>query len=53
MKQRWGVRYPISGVHTCPFGRKQADMIHYLALVNGVLGAEVVTETGDGVWRKA
>ncbi|AXH67891.1 hypothetical protein J4T99_gp086 [Mycobacterium phage Bromden] len=50
MRERWGVRYPISGVHTCPFGRKQADMIHLLALMNGVTEAVVVVDDGDG-WR--
>ncbi|QDH93014.1 hypothetical protein SEA_STEPHIG9_68 [Mycobacterium phage Stephig9] len=48
---KWGVIYPISGVHECPFGKKQAEMIWFLALQNGI-SAHVVVNHGDGQWRK-
>lgn len=50
VKERWGSRYPRSGVHECPFGKEQAELITLLALRNGV-DAEVVVDWGDGVWR--
>jgi len=46
---KWGVRYQISGVHECPFGKKQAEMIWNMAVLNGV-EAEIVLNI-DGVWR--
>lgn len=48
--ERWGSRYPISGVHLCPYGKPQATLITQLAQINGV-EAETVVDWGDGVWR--
>ncbi|AXQ63574.1 hypothetical protein SEA_DIXON_68 [Mycobacterium phage Dixon] len=48
---KWGVRYPISGVHECPFGKRQAEMIWFLAIRYGVRDPEVVVDHGDGIWR--
>jgi len=39
---KWGVHYPRSGFHECPFGADQASMIEYLAIANGVAARRVV-----------
>lgn len=51
MTERWGTKYPVSGVHACPFGREQAVGITGLAQVCGVDAVGVV-DWGDGVWRE-
>lgn len=51
-KERWGVRYPISGVHECPFGKEQAQLIQLLAIRNGVVDPALVCDYGDGIWRE-
>lgn len=48
MPEKFGVRYPISGVHECPYGLWQAIMIRGLAHENGVKPAVVVVDSGDG-----
>lgn len=48
---RWGVQYPISGIHVCPFGKEQAEDINFLAQVNGVNSKIVVDYAGNGVWK--
>ncbi|AVP41909.1 hypothetical protein SEA_JSQUARED_67 [Mycobacterium phage Jsquared] len=45
---KYGVRYPISGVHECPFGLRQAQLIQFLAIRNGVYRAELI-RSSDGV----
>ncbi|ALF00933.1 hypothetical protein SEA_SERENITY_66 [Mycobacterium phage Serenity] len=45
---KYGVRYPISGVHECPFGLKQAQLVQFLAIRNGVYRADLV-QSRDGV----
>ncbi|QGJ89764.1 hypothetical protein SEA_SUPERCHUNK_65 [Mycobacterium phage Superchunk] len=45
---KFGVRYPRSGVHECPFGLKQAQLITFLAIRYGVYDAEMV-RSRDGV----
>lgn len=44
---KWGSRYPVSGVHECPFGQWQAEQITLLAMQNGV-NAVVVYDSGNG-----
>lgn len=46
--EKFGVRYPVSGVHECPFGLEQAVMIRSLAHENGVKPALVVVDRGGG-----
>ncbi|CAA79438.1 Hypothetical Protein PBI_L5_62 [Fromanvirus L5] len=48
---KYGVRYPISGVHECPFGYKQAQMIQFLATRYGVYEAELVTSHDGLQWE--
>ncbi|AWN05829.1 hypothetical protein SEA_PRIAMO_67 [Mycobacterium phage Priamo] len=48
---KYGVRYPISGVHECVFGKKQAEQTWFLALRHGIK-AVIVTNRGDG-WEPA
>ncbi|QGJ88817.1 hypothetical protein SEA_YECEY3_66 [Mycobacterium phage Yecey3] len=47
---KYGVRYPRSGIHQCPFGFKQAAMIELLAIRNGV-SAKLV-KLIDGKWQE-
>jgi hypothetical protein len=47
---KWGSRYPISGVHECIYGKEQAQMITGLARAHGV-DAETVVDYGDGFWE--
>lgn len=47
----WGVQYPISGIHVCPFGKEQAEDINFLAQLNGVNSKIVVDYEGNGVWK--
>jgi hypothetical protein len=46
---KYGVRYPRSGIHECPFGKKQAEMIWFLALREGI-DAKVATSDDGKVW---
>lgn len=48
---KWGVCYPISGVHVCPFGLKQAEGINFLAQCEGINSRIVVDYAGNGVWK--
>ncbi|ASZ75231.1 hypothetical protein PBI_MISSWHITE_65 [Mycobacterium phage MissWhite] len=47
---KWGVRYPRSGIHECPFGFKQASMIELLAIRNGVRAQLVSSSDGGQTW---
>lgn len=44
---KYGVRYPISGIHECPFGLDQARMVWALAMGNGV--DATLVESMDGL----
>lgn len=48
---KFGVRYPISGVHETPFGEQQAEMIWMMALGNGVHAAIVTSQDGGTTWQ--
>lgn len=47
MNRRWGVRYPISGVHECMYGLEQAKLVQLLAIREGIL-AELVESRDEG-----
>ncbi|APC43115.1 hypothetical protein SEA_KERBEROS_67 [Mycobacterium phage Kerberos] len=49
---KYGVRYPRSGVHECPFGILQTQQIEYLAIINGVYGAKLVESEDGRHWRE-
>ncbi|MDV6975301.1 hypothetical protein [Mycobacterium intracellulare] len=46
---KYAVRYPRSGIHRCPFGKKQAELICFLAIRAGI-DAKIATSTDGKVW---
>ena len=46
---KYGVRYPLSGIHECPFGEDQAELMRFLALREGI-DAKVATSHDGKVW---
>jgi len=46
---KYAVWYPKSGIHECPFGRKQAEMVWFLALREGI-NAKIATSTDGKFW---
>jgi len=46
---RYGVHYPRSGIHHCPFGRQQAELIRFLAIREGI-DAKIATSSDGKIW---
>lgn len=46
---RYAVRYPKSGIHECPFGREQAELIWMLATREGI-DAKIATSEDGKIW---
>ena len=51
MKVKYGVRYPVSGIHECPFGYDQAQLIQLLAIRNGIVSADIVRSVDGRPWE--
>ena len=43
---KYGVRYPKSGVHECPFGLEQARLVQLLAIRHDIDAQLVASENG-------